>query len=120
MSYGKRDFGLDTLLLLDGEVFPMENGYWTKFVVMKVEPNQHIPHGIRYSLTLHDRNNVRILGYDNAHAIKPKRRKYGAKRITWDHKHKKSMVEAYEYESAGDLLEDFWNDVNKVLEKRRR
>lgn len=30
--------GLETLLSLDGEIFPMENGYWTKFEVKQVTP----------------------------------------------------------------------------------
>lgn len=120
MTEQERDFDLDTLLLLDGEVFPMENGYWTKFEVKKIEPNKYIPQGIKYSLTLHDRNNVRVVGYDNSHAIKPKKRKYGAKRMIWDHKHKQKSVEPYEYGSAGELLEDFWDDVNRVLKKIRR
>jgi hypothetical protein len=46
--------GLDYLLDLDGEIFPMDNGYWTKFDVKAVEPNENIPHGIKYSLTLHN------------------------------------------------------------------
>jgi hypothetical protein len=31
-----------------------------------VEPDEHVPHGIRYALTLHDRYGTRLLGYDNA------------------------------------------------------
>ena len=109
------DVGLEILFQLEGEVFPMDNGFWTKFEVRRVEANEHIPHGIKYSLTLHNRNNVRVLGYDNAHAIKPKRKKYGAQRITWDHRHERKIVEPYEFESADQLLDDFWNDVNRIL-----
>jgi len=61
-----KDIGLETLLQLDGEIFPMDNGYWVKFKVHHVEPNEHIPHGIKYSLTLHDKYNRRVVGYDNA------------------------------------------------------
>jgi hypothetical protein len=42
---------LETLLDLDGEIFPMENGFWIKFEAYKTEPLPHIPHGIKYSLT---------------------------------------------------------------------
>ena len=59
-KYSKEDVSLDTLLDLDGEVFPMDNGYWTKYEVSRVIPTQHIPHGVRYSLTLHDRNRYHI------------------------------------------------------------
>lgn len=67
----KEDETLSTLLDPDGEIFPMDNGYWTKFEAWRVDPEPHIPHGIRYSLSLHDRCNRRILGFDNAHAIRP-------------------------------------------------
>ncbi len=87
-KYSIKDASLGILLDLDGEIFPMNNGYWTKFETSRITPTQQIPHGIRYSLTLHDRNNTRVLGFDNAHAFKPKKKKYGARKITWDHKHK--------------------------------
>jgi hypothetical protein len=116
LSDSKKDeLGLDVLLQLDNEIFPMDCGYWTKIEAKTVTSNEHIPHGIKYSLTLHDSNNVRMLGYDNAHGIKPKRKKYGAKRVVWDHRHERKIVEPYEFENAAQLLEDFWVDVEKIL-----
>ncbi len=109
------DSGLRGLLDLDGEMFLMDNGFWTKIEVKLVESNDNIPHGIRYSLTLHDINNIRVLGYDNAHGIKPDKKRYGAKKTAWDHKHERNRIRAYEFESAGQLLDDFWKDVNKML-----
>jgi hypothetical protein len=116
VAKNKDDIGLSILLEMDGEVFPMDNGYWTKFSIKKVGPDAHIPHGIKYSLTLHDRNNKRIVGYDNAHGVKPRKRKYAGKRLVWDHKHNKEKIRAYEFESPGQLMEDFWKDVNGILE----
>lgn len=107
--------GLEYLLDLNGEVFPLDSGYWLKFEAKKVTPNEHIPHGIKYSLTLHDKTNKRILGYDNAHAIKPKRKKFQAQKTEWDHKHSNEKVKNYEFENAGQLLEDFWSDVYKIV-----
>ena len=43
-KYSQEDSSLETLLDLDGEIFPMENGYWTK-----VEPTLQIPHGVKYA-----------------------------------------------------------------------
>jgi hypothetical protein len=60
-KYSREDASLDTLLDLDGEIFPMNNGYWTKFEVFRVTPTEHIPHGIKYSLTLHDRNRLKVI-----------------------------------------------------------
>jgi hypothetical protein len=114
-KYSKEDTSLETLLDLAGEIFPMDNGYWTKFEAYEVKPTEHFPHGIRYSLTLHDRNNTRILGFDNAHAHKPKKKRYGARKLTWDHKHKMEKVYKYEFESASQLINDFWKAVDEIL-----
>lgn len=105
---------LACLLNLDGEIFPMDNGYWTKFEAWQVEPEPHVPHGVRYSLTLHDRYNQRILGFDNAHAIRPPKKGYAARKITWDHRHKRDKISSYEYVSASQLLEDFWREVERI------
>lgn len=114
-KYSREDASLDTLLDLDGEIFPMDNGYWTKFEAYRVTSTPQIPHGIKYSLTLHDRNNTRVLGFDNAHTFKPKKNKYRARKITWDHKHKMEKVHPYEFESASRLIEDFWENVEEIL-----
>ena len=111
------EFGqLDTLLNLDGEVFMMDDGYWVKFEAKRAAPSPAIPHGVRYSLTLHDKNNTRVVGFDNAHAIKTKSRKrFSGRKVTWDHKHHLETVEPYEFESAGQLLEDFWEAVDRQI-----
>ena len=114
-KYTKKDASLETLLDLDGEIFPMDNGYWTKFEVNRIKPTKQIPHGIKYSLTLHDRNNTRIFGLDNSHGYKPRRKKYGARKVTWDHEHRMEKIHNYEFESASQLIEDFWKAVEQLL-----
>ncbi len=109
-KYAFEDAELVTLLDLDGFIYPYENGYWVKFKANIVSPTLHIPYGINYSVTLHDRNNNRVLGYDNAHSYKSKkksRKKYKARKITWDQKHLYEITESYEFESASQLLNDF-------------
>lgn len=107
---------LNTLLDLDGEIFIMDGGYWVKIEAKRVPPSPSIPHGIRYLLTLHDRNNPRVLGYDNAHAVKLKSRKrFSGRKITLDHKHHMERIGSYEFESAGEILDDFWTAVNKEV-----
>jgi hypothetical protein len=49
------DVGLDTLLDLDGSILEQEGGYWIKIEVRRVPMSRHAPHGISYSLTLHDK-----------------------------------------------------------------
>ena len=51
MDSGGREPGLETLLELDGEIFHLDKGYWTKIEAKLIEPNENIPHGIRYSLS---------------------------------------------------------------------
>ena len=87
----------------------------SKFEAYRVAPSPQIPHGIRYTLTLHDRNSTRILSFDNLHAHKPKKKKYGARKLTWDHKHKMEKLYPYEFESASQLIEDFWKAVDEIL-----
>lgn len=111
---GAIGLNLENLLVLNGEIFPMDNGYWTKIEAWRVPVSDNIPHGIRYSLTLHDRNNTHVIGYDNAHAVKPIRKRFGAVKSTWDHMHRLNKVESYEFESTDQLLEDFWNEVVKI------
>ena len=64
---------------------------------------------------MHDRNNTRILGFDNAHGLKPKKKKYRARKVTWDHEHKMEKIRNYEFESSSQLIEDFWKAVDELL-----
>ncbi|MDO9528734.1 MAG: hypothetical protein Q7J27_06190, partial [Syntrophales bacterium] len=91
------------------------NGYWTQFKARLVEANEHIPHGIRYNLSLHDGNDLRIVGYDNAHGYQPKKKRYKAKKTTWDHIHKRNKTYSYEFDSAPQLIGDFWNTVQEFI-----
>ena len=109
------NLGLEYLLELNGEIFPMDNGYWTKIEAKVVNESEHIPHGIKYSLTLHDRSNERVLGYDNAHGVRTNKTKFKVMKTKWDHKHERNTITSYDYKSAGKLLEDFWSDVNKIV-----
>lgn len=83
-----RDPGLRTLLLLDGESFVVENGCWVKFDVKRVPISTEKPHGLEYSLTLHDSDNQRLLGFDNAHPVRQGSGPGARTRVEYDHKHK--------------------------------
>jgi hypothetical protein len=110
-----RDDTLSALLDLDREIFLFDEGYRVNFVARRVIPNPHMPYGIKYSLTFHDRANNRIVGFDNSHAIKTKgRKKFGVCYDPYDHWHLYEKVFRYDYQSAGKLLEDFWKQVNKI------
>jgi len=118
-----RDPALETLLELDGTVLEQEDGFWVKVEVRSVEVSEHAPHGIRYSLTLHDKYGARVLGYDNAHAVKPpKKFKFAGRRLPYDHRHRTSSDTGvpYIFESPQRLLEDFFAEVDRVIKEARK
>ena len=116
-----RDGSLDALLELDGEVFVIDpsGGHWVKFVVKRVDETPARPHGLSYSLTLHDASGERLVGFDNAHAVAaqsgPSARVVARPH---DHKHRLRTVRPYDYHDAASLLADFWKEVEAVLAER--
>lgn len=112
------DRSLDNLLPLDGESFVVEGGFWVKFEVRRITPTAEKPHGLDYSLTLHDHSGERLLGFDNAHAIREGSGPGARTRIEYDHKHKGQRVRFYEYKDAVTLLTDFWAEVDTILKER--
>lgn len=89
-----------------------------KIEAWRVEVTAEVPHGIRYVLTLHEPYGKRILGYDNAHAVKPpKKFKYAGRRMTYDHKHRhvRDKGVPYEFRDAHQLLVGFFNEVDRIL-----
>ena len=109
---------IDTLLDLDGIIIEQVGKYWVKFEARRIsKTTEEIPHGIRYSLTLHDRQGERIMGFDNAHAVKTRGKGKHQGRKTYDHRHRHSKDEGvtYEFVDAHQLLKDFWAEVDKTL-----
>lgn len=114
------DPGLESLLELDGSVLEQEAGFWVKVAAVRAEVSEHAAHGIRYSLTLHNQYGARVLGYDNAHAVKPpKKFKYAGQRLPYDHRHRSASDKGvpYPFTSAQQLLEDFFGEVDRVIKE---
>jgi hypothetical protein len=108
--------GVVTLLDLHQEVIDQDDGYWVKIEAWEVPVSDAVPHGIRYSLTLHNPKGLRILGYDNAHGVKL-RSGYSGKNLTYDHKPRSASDPGirYEFKNAHQLLCDFFADVDRTL-----
>ncbi|HEY2019410.1 MAG TPA: DUF6516 family protein [Bryobacteraceae bacterium] len=114
-----RDHAPDVLLDLDGQVLVDPKGdYWVKFSVQRVEPSIQRPHGLNYSLPLHGPNGERVLGFDNAHAIRQSAGPGGRKSVAADHRHRMGSVRPYRFKDAASLLEDFWREVDKFLSEQ--
>jgi hypothetical protein len=116
----ERDRSLDTLLQLDGESFVVdtEGMCWVNFFVKQVPVTRERPHGLNYSLTLHDDGGTRLLGFDNAHATRAGSGPGSRTRIEYDHKHRGERIKSYVYADAATLLADFWAEVDGILKKR--
>jgi len=115
-----QDHEINTLIDLNGSIMVLDGGYWIKIEARKIKLTEDIPHGISYSLTLHNPYGKRILGFDNAHAIKPpKKFKYAGRKLTSDHKHRSFNDKGvpYEFQNAAQLLTDFFAEVDKKLKE---
>ncbi len=112
------DPGIETLLDLHDQIIDQGGGYWIKIEAWRVEATQVIPHGVRYSLTLHEPYGRRILGYDNAHSAKPpKKFKFAGRILPYDHRHRHVSDKGvpYEFKDTYQLLSDFFTEVDRVL-----
>ena len=114
--------GLDYLLGLDGNIEVQNDaGYWIKMEVRSVPVTAERPHGIRYSLTLHAPDNTRLMGFDNAHGVKPEGThfKHAGKKFAYDHRHRHAFDVGvlYEFDTAYQLVSDFYAEVDRVLKE---
>ena len=118
--------GLDYLLGLDGNIeFQNDDGYWVKMDVARVAVTLERPHGIKYSLTLHAPDGTRLIGFDNAHGgIKPEGSRFlhVGKKYPYDHKHRHVTDGGvlYEFDTAYQLVSDFYAEVDRVLKEVSR
>jgi len=116
----QNDPGLETLLELNGNIIQQDHGFWVEIHVWRTEPTEAVPHGIRYALTMHEQGGERVMGYDNAHAVKPSGKfKYAGQILQYDHKHRhiSDMGVPYKFKDSYQLLQDFFADVDRILKE---
>lgn len=115
----EKEEGIEHLLDLDGNRFVIDEvlGLWVKFEAKRVAITNNRPHGVKYSLTLHDKFNERIMGFDNAHSIEAKKKEKIDEKYDHWHRDKNDGGRTYKYTSAGKLVTDFWAEVEKVIKK---
>ena len=121
-SQNSQATGLEYLLGLNGNIEVQNDaGYWVKMEVARVPVTAERPHGIRYSLTLHAPDNTRLLGFDNAHGVKPvgSRFMHAVKRFPYDHRHRHALDQGvlYEFDTAYQLVSDFYAEVDRILKE---
>jgi len=106
------DHELEFLLSLDGVEFQLLNGHVIRIDAHPVAATGSRPHGIKYSLTLHDASGQRIYGMDNAHRI--------SRKPEYDHRHLygRGRIVGYAYRGPAELLADFYREVERILTDR--
>lgn len=111
---------LEFLLAFDGRIHHYPDGYFVKFEIKRVDPTPERPHGLRYSFTLHGPEGTRLVGFDNAHAVAPLGSRYRKKSAATDHWHRTAddSGRPYTFVSAEQLVEDFFDEVERVLTER--
>lgn len=106
------DHDLEFLLDLDGQEFRFASGYRVRISAQRTQTTAGRPHGINYSLTLHDPRGRRLYGLDNAHRV--------GRRREFDHRHVYggNRVVGYVWRGPAELLDDFYREVERILRKR--
>jgi|SRR5581483_4475171 hypothetical protein len=112
--------GWDYILDLHGQTIGYDNGYWVAIRASRVEPDAGRPHGLQYSLTLHDESGERILGYDNSHAIDvatgPAKR--SKRPPAFDHVNRRGgRPVPYTFTTPFKLVQDFFAEVEAILKE---
>lgn len=113
------DHALEYLLDFDGRVHHYKDGYFVKFEIKRVAVSKERPHGLRYSFTLHGPDGTRLMGFDNAHGVAAKGSRHHQRPPEADHWHRTESDEGrpYAFESAEKLIDDFFDEVEHVLEE---
>jgi hypothetical protein len=117
---GKDEYGLEFLLAFDGRVHHLEEGYWLKFEIKRVTASKERPHGLSYSFTLHAPDGTRLVGFDNAHGVPRRGSTFKPAPPASDHWHRTEHDRGrpYPFKDAETLIEDFFNEVERVLGER--
>ena len=111
------DHGLEFLLAFDGRIHRLEEGYWIKFEIKRVQAVKTRPHGLSYSFTLHAPDGARLVGFDNAHAVRGNRSPFKRPLAAHDHWHRtrNDPGQPYQFRNAETLIDDFFDEVERVL-----
>ena len=91
--------------------------YRIKITAKRTDVTAERPHGLRYSLTLHDADNERILGFDNAHPVRARKGPGGKKHRFHDHRHRYDKTHVYHFVDTATLITDFYKAVVSVFKQ---
>ncbi len=82
----------------------LPDGSIISIVIWIAESTEERPHGFKYRLNFCNRDGATLVRYDN-------------ERGKGDHKHIGEKQTSYKFKDVDKLLDDFWHDVDNILEK---
>ena len=117
MKYTGAEHQIEFLLAFDGRIHHLEEGYWLKFRIKRIEPDERRPHGLSYSFTLHEPSGRRLVGFDNAHGVAGAGKRSGRRPEAHDHWHRTvdDPGRPYRFTDAETLIDDFFAEVERTL-----
>ena len=120
MNSREPEYALEFLLGFDGRIHHLEQGYWLKFEIKRIKASRRRPHGLSYSFTLHAPDGKRLIGFDNAHAVSFTGSRFKKRPHVGDHWHRtaRDPGRPYEFKDAETLIDDFFNEAERVLRER--
>jgi Family of unknown function (DUF6516) len=114
------DLELELLLSLDGASFEAVEGYVVEFMARRTDMTPERPLGISYALVFRPASGEPYVRFDNAHAVDHRGSKMIKAPTAFDHWHRTAQDPGrpYRFATAGQLLEDFWREVKRVMQER--
>lgn len=115
------DFELEALLSLDGASYEISQGYLVEFMARRTDATPERPHGISYALVFRAKaGGPPLVRFDNAHAVAHRGGRYVPSPRAFDHWHRteRDPGQPYRFSTAAQLLEDFWEEVKRVMTER--
>lgn len=113
------DPAIEWFLELDGTIHFVDERckYRVKIEAKRTDATPERPHGLSYSLTLHDADNQRILGFDNAHPVRARKGPGGKQHRFHDHRHRYDKTRVYHFVDTATLITDFYEAVDRILDE---
>ena len=111
---------LACLLDLDGARFEAVAGYVIEFTARRTDRTAERPHGVSYALVFRAADGRPLVRFDNAHAVERPGGRFVKGSRSFDHRHRgeSDPGRPYAFTTATQLLEDFWNEVRRVMNER--
>jgi hypothetical protein len=105
---------------LDGASYEAAAGYVVEFMARRTDKTPERPHGISYALVFRPKDGEPYVRFDNAHAIVRPGGKFVKASKAHDHWHRteNDPGRPYVFTTAAQLLDDFWQEVKRVMSER--